>query len=77
MKSGVPSKSYVTMPPLRDLHATDMIALYSLLLFVEKHCRNLNMALPCMTLDQKLYIKPYEIVSSMKMNAFLRLSGFY
>ena len=44
--SGAQSKSYGTMPPIIDLHATDLTALYSLLLFAEKQCRNLNVALP-------------------------------
>ena len=64
------------MLPIIDLHATDLTALYSLLLFVEKQGRNLNVALPCATFDQQLYTKAYEIASLMKMNVFLLLGGF-
>ena len=31
----------------------------------------------CVTFDQQLYIKAYEIVSSEKINVFVRLGGFY
>ena len=75
--SGVQSKSYGTMLPIIDLHSTNLTALYSLLLFVEKQCSNLNMALPCVTFDQQLHIKAYDILSSLKMNVFLRLGGFH
>ena len=75
-RSGVQSKSYVIVLLIIDLHATDLTVLHSLLLFVEKQCRNLNVVLPWVTFDQQLYIKANEIVSLMKMNVLLRLGGF-
>ena len=56
-------KSYVSMLPTIDLHATDTTALYSLLSFLESQCKKLNVPMACVTFDQQLYIKAYEIVS--------------
>ena len=60
-KSGGQSKFYVTMLPIIDLNATDLTALYSLLLFVEKQSKNLNVAPPCVTFDQQLHVKAYLV----------------
>ena len=70
-------KSYVSMLPIIDLHATDNTALYSLLSFLEEQYKKLNVPTACVTFDQQLYIKGYEIVSSEKMNVFVRLGGFH
>ena len=75
-KTKTQSKSHVMMLPIIDLHATDMTALYSLLLFIEKQCKTLK-EIPCVTFDQQLYVKAYEIVEAKKMNAFVRLGGFH
>lgn len=64
------------MLPIIDLHATDMTALYSLLSFVEKQCSELH-ELPCVTFDQQLYVKAYEIVCAKEMDIFVRLGGFH
>ena len=70
-------KSHISMLPIIDLHATDPTALYSLLLFVSEQCTKLNIKVPCVTFDQQLYIKAFEIVSSKRMNIFVRLGGFH
>ena len=67
------TKSIITMLPVKNLHATDAIALYSLLSFVSK----LNVPFPSITFDQPLYVKACNIVSSMNMNIFLGLVGFH
>ena len=33
--------------------------------------------MPCVTLDQQLYVKAFEIVSSMKMRIFVCLGGLH
>ena len=70
-------KSYVSMLPIIDLHATDTTALYSLLSFLEEQCKKLNVPMACVIFHQQLYIKAYEIVSSEKMNVFVSLGGFH
>ena len=70
-------KSYVSVLPIIDLHATDTTAVYSLLSFLEEQCKKLNVPMACVTFDQQLYIKAYEIVSSEKINVFVRLGGFH
>ena len=67
------TKSIITMLPVKNLHATDATALYSLLSFVSK----LNVPFPSITFDQPLYVKACNIVSSMNMNIFLGLVGFH
>ena len=64
------------MLPIIDLHTTDTTALYSLS-FLEEQCKKLNVPMVCVTFDQQLYIKAYEIVSSETMNVFVRLGGFH
>ena len=73
----VSPKSRVSMLPIIDLHATDPTALYSLLLFLKEQCKKLNIKVPCITFDQQLYIKAYEIVQSKKLGVFVRLGGFH
>ena len=70
-------KSYVSMLPIIDLHATDTTALYWLLSFLEEQCKKLNVPMAYVTFDQQLYIKAYEIVSSEKMYVFVRFGGFH
>lgn len=71
------STSQVSMLPIIDLPATDNSALYSLLLFISNQCQRLPVDIPCVTFDQQLYIKAYEIVASQKMDIFVRLGGFH
>ena len=70
-------ESHISLLPIIDLHATDPSALFSLLLFVTEQCKVLNVDMSCITFDQKIYVKAFEIVSSMKMRFFVCLGGFY
>ena len=65
------------MLPIINLHATDPIALSSLLLFLEKQSQKLGNDILVVTFDQQLYIKAYETVASKKMKVFLPLGGFH
>ena len=69
--------SVVSMLPIINLHATDPIALSSLLLFLEKQSQKLGNDVLVVTFDQQLYIKAYETVASRKMKVFLLLGGFH
>ena len=69
--------SVVSMLPIINLHATDPIALSSLLLFLEKQSQKLGNDILVVTFDQQLYIKAYETVASKKMKVFLLLGGFH
>ena len=73
--SGVQLKLYVIMLPIKDLHVTDLTALYSIIFSVI--FRNLNVVLPWVTFDQEVYIEAYKIASSMEMNVFLQLGEFH
>ena len=69
--------SVVSMLPIINLHATDPIALSSLLLFLEKQSQKLGNDILVVTFDQQLYIKAYETVALKKMKVFLLLGGFH
>ena len=71
------TKSVITMLPVINLHATDTTALYSLLSFVTDQSSKINVPTPPITFDQPLYVKAYNIVSSMNVNIFARLGGFH
>ena len=71
------TKAIITMLPVKNLHATDATALYSLLSFVTDQRSKLNVPFPSMTFDQPLYVKACNIVSSMNMNIFIGLVGFH
>ena len=71
------TKSVITMLPVINLHATDTTALYSLLSFVTDQSSKINVPTPPITFDQPLYVKAYNIVSSMNVNVFARLGGFH
>ena len=75
--SAILQKSHMCLLPIIDLHATDPSALYSLLLFVTEQCKILNVDMPCVTFDQQIYVKAFEIVYSMKIKIFVRLGGFH
>lgn len=77
VKAGPQTKSIVTMLPIINLSATDLNALYSLLTFLTEQSSKLNLPMPAVTFDQPLYIKAYEIASSMNMKIFVRLGGFH
>jgi hypothetical protein len=69
--------SKVSMLPVINLHATDFNALYSLLTFIVRQSEKLQLGMPCVTFDQQLYVKAYEIAVSKKMNVFIRIGGFH
>lgn len=73
----VSPKFRLSMLPIIDLSATDPTALYSLLLFLKEQCKKLNIKVPCITFDQQLYIKAYEIVQWKRLGIFVRLGGFH
>ena len=70
-------KSVITVLPVINLHATDTTVLYSFLSFVTDKSSKLNVPTPSITFDQPLYVKAYNIVSSMNMNIYVRLGGFH
>ena len=70
-------QSHISLLPIIDLHATDPSALYLLLLFVTEQCKIINVDMSCIMFDQQLYVKAFEIVSSMKMRVFVCVGVFH
>ena len=52
-------KSYVSVLPIIDLHATDTTALYSLLSLLKEQCKKLNVPMACVTFDPSRLMKLY------------------
>ena len=71
------TKSVITMVPVINLHATGTTALYSLLSFLTDQSSKRNVPIPSITFDQLLYVKVYNIVSSVNMNICVCLGGFH
>ena len=71
------TKSVITMLLVINLHAADTTALSSLLSFVLDQSSKFNGPTPSITFDQLLYVKAYNIVSSVNMNIFVCLGGFH
>jgi len=69
--------SDVSMLPVIDLNPTDLTCIYSTLVFVEEQAKRLNIATPCITFDQPLWLKAVEVVRAAKLNVVCRLGGFH
>ena len=48
-----------------------------ILFFVEQQAQQLNVPSPCITFDQPLFIKAFEISKAKDMNIIVRLGGFH
>ena len=70
-------KATVTFLLIINLNSSDESCIYSTLLFVEQQARQLNIPTPCITFDQPLFIKAFEISKAKSMNIVIRLGGFH
>ena len=70
-------KATVTFLPIINLNPSDESCIYSTLLFVEQQAQQLNIPTPCITFDQPLFIKAFEISKAKSMNIVIRLGGFH
>ena len=72
-----PGKSSFSFLPIINLNLSDESCIFSTLLFVQHQARQLNIPTPCVTFDQPLYIKAFEIVDAKDMKIVLKLGGFH
>ena len=70
-------KATVTFLPIINLNPSNESCIYSTLLFVEQQAQQLNIPTPCITFDQPLFIKAFEISKAKSMNIVIRLGGFH
>ena len=77
VKGQHPGKSIVNFLPVINLNPSDESCIYSTLLFIGKQAKDLNIPTPCITFDQPLYIKAFEISTSKGMEIVIRLGGFH
>ena len=62
-----PSTCFINMLPIIDLNPSDESCIFSTLLFVKEQAKRQNIAVPCITFDQPLWIKAVEIVSTKSL----------
>jgi len=72
-----PGKANFSFLPIINLNPSDESCIYSTLVFIENQAKALKIPTPCVTFDQPLYIKAFEIASAKKMNIVMRLGGFH
>ena len=70
-------KATVNFLPIINLNSSNEFCIYSTLLFVEQQARQPNIPTPCITFDQSLFIKAFEISKAKSMNIVIRLGGFH
>ena len=72
-----PGVSHITFLPIIDLSPTDDSCIYSTLVFIEQQANILNIATPCITFDQPLWLKSVEIVKAKSLKIVCSLRGFH
>ena len=72
-----PCKANFCFLPIINLNSSDESCIFSTLVFIENQAKTLNIPTACVTFDQPLYIKAFEIAEAKKMKIVLRLGGFH
>ena len=72
-----PGKAEITMLPIIDLDPTDISYIHSTLMFVLDQAKHLEVATPCITFDQPLWLKATEIINALSLNMIVILGGFH
>ena len=72
-----PEEATLNFLSIINLNSSDESRIYSTLLFVEQQAQQLNVPRPCITFDQPLFIKAFEISKAKDMNIIIRLGGFH
>lgn len=73
-----PPDSTISMLPIIDLISpSDPVCIYSTLLFVIEQSKRLNVTTPCITFDQPLWVKAYEIAVEKSLSVLFNLRGFH
>ena len=70
-------KSSITFLPIINLNPSDENCIYSTLLFIMNQVRALNIALPCVTFGQPLWLKAIVTIDEAKLEIVCRLRGFH
>jgi hypothetical protein len=72
-----PPPANISMLPIIDLNSNDRNCIYSVLVFISKQAKAMNLPTPCVTFDQPLWQKAVEITLSESLNVVCRLGGFH
>ena len=71
-----PGKAEITMLLIINLDPTDMPCIYSTFTFVLDQAKHLEVATPCITLDQPLWQKSTEIINTLSLNIIVILGDY-
>ena len=63
--------------PIIDLPPTDLMCIYSTLLFIQDQAKKMNISMPCVTFDQPSWYKASGIIAKKKLNVICCLGGFH
>lgn len=69
------AKSEVLFLPIVDLNPSNETCIYSTLLYIENQA--VQLAVPCLTFDQPLWLKAIEIIKSKSLKIVCQLGGFH
>ena len=70
-------KATVTFLPIINLNPSNESCKYSTLVFVGQLAQQLNIPTPCITFDQPLFIKAFEMSKAKSMNKVIHFGGFH
>jgi len=70
-------KSEVLLLPIIDLSPSDDTCMFSVLCYIQDQAKLLNIPSPCVTFDQPLWLKAFEIIQAKSLNIVCRLSDFH
>ena len=71
------SQSSIRFLPKIDLNTSNESCIYSTLLFVISQAKKLKVHTPCITFDQPLWLKAFNIVHAENLQIVCRLGGFH
>ena len=73
----VENKASIQFLPIIDMKPTDENCIYSTLLFIIKQAKTIDVAVPCVTFDQPLWLKAVGIIEDAGLDIVARLGGFH
>ena len=76
-KGAFPRKSEVILLPIINLNPNDYSCIYSTLRLVIDQSKKANSGSPCITFDQRLWLKAVEIITEKSLHILCRLGGFH
>ena len=71
------SQSHISFLPIIDLNPSNESCIYSTLLFIISQAKRFKVDTPCVTFDQPLWLKAFNIIKTENLQIVCRLGGFH